>query len=208
MACITCKGIDQYLYVADCLLTSIDKDLSNMQRTVKENNIGHGMLVSVVLIRNEIEDVRKYIGNAMDRAFSSESPFFPSHQETPSESEIEELCSDDEDMDDTAFDIEELPESPVFRPASSFISLSDVTPLTSPPASPGASSTLPRSDACSDLSSLSGPLKKIKQVNEELAKKNPGTFIEKKQDVSSIPAPLQMCIPQGSITKKNNKKDK
>lgn len=77
-----------------------------------------------------------------------------------------ESLSDGSDMteelsDEDPFEVEVLPSSPVFQSAS-------------------ASSTLPRSDACSDLSSLSS-LKKLKKVNEELAKKHEGTFIVKKQ---------------------------
>lgn len=78
----------------------------------------------------------------------------------------EDLTEDDSDFfDEDAFEVETVPDSPVFQSAS---------------ATATGSSVLPRSDACSDLS-LSGPLAKIKKLNEELAKKHEGTFIVKKQ---------------------------
>lgn len=174
MACFSCKSADQYFYIVDALLAGVSKDLKMMHVTIRDNNVDHGLLTSVVLLRNEIDEIRRYVQDGIDRAPIPAHLDPPSAQEIPSESDIEELFSSD-------FDVADVPESPVFRPASDFISPSDVTPLSaSPSGSPGASSSvLPRSDACSDLS-LSGPLKKIKKLNDELAKKNPGTFITKK----------------------------
>lgn len=140
MACFYCTSFDRHLFLLDEMLKGVISDTEALC-TALTNKETESALIEATLIYNDLVDIQSYVLKLKD------SP---------------EDLSDSDELSDSCFDIDTVPESPVFESAS-------------------ASSTLPRSDACSDLS-LSGTLKKLKKVNEELAKKHKGTFIDKKQD--------------------------
>lgn len=143
MACFYCTSFDQHLFVVNEMLKSTIRDMEALCTGLANKELKTPS-VDATLIYNDLVDIQAYLLKLRD------SP--------------EDLTEDDSDFfDEDAFEVETVPDSPVFQSAS---------------ATATGSSVLPRSDACSDLS-LSGPLAKIKKLNEELAKNMRGPLLSK-----------------------------
>lgn len=159
MACFYCTSYDQHLLVVNEMLKATIEDMKSLCTGLANKELKMPSL-EATLIYNDLVDIQAYLLKLRDSPEDLSDCFSDFFDDEAEESlpATQPVPDEDEIIDIT------VPDSPVFQSAS---------------ASASGSSVLPRSDACSNLS-LSGPLKRIKKLNDELAKKNPGTFIIKK----------------------------